>query len=626
MILSSIWCDGMILQRHKPIYIQGYARRKDVIISFADKNYRIQAKEKGYFELSMEALEAGGPYEMVLYDGERTVISDIWIGDVWVLGGQSNMELPIHRTLEYSKNEIEGISVQNHIRMFQVPQGYDFKKQQDSYTSGEWITVTNQTIRHFSAVGYFFARELYAAQGVSIGLVHTAVGGTPIEAWMQEETLKHLGVFEEETEKLKEEAYVNKIIALDTKRIATWNDELDKKDKGIQEKWYTDFWKLETIKKLKLPGFWFEAELEMHRGSVWLQKEIEVPEHWAGKEVELNLGAFVDRDETYVNGILVGHTDYRYPPRNYRIPPLVLVPGKNQITVRIISDARQGGAVEGKCYALSYKKETIFLEGDWKYRIGATMEELLGQTFFQYKPTGVFNHMICPLSKFGIKGVAFYQGESNTEYPEHYKKLFGELVKDWRNIFKQGEIPFVYVQLANYGDNKNLNKGFNWAVLREQQRKCLEFPNVAMVVTWDIGEYNDLHPQNKVEVGRRLALAARQLAYEECIVSEGPTLESLEINEETISICFGKCEKEIVIKEEGSIRMMILWEDGIEEYAIFKKDKNRLVTPRRKKQLPLRIRYAWANNPQEIGVYNEQGLLSSPFEIGWDKSQNKYVF
>lgn len=626
MQLSSIWSNGMIIQRNKSIYISGYATGNHVTITFANKLYQTPVSTNCFFELTLDPLQAGGPYEMILYDGDKTVISDIWIGDVWVLGGQSNMELPIRRTLEYSKQELQDIPPTHPIRMFQVPQQYNFTTPLNSYASGSWSTVNHSTIMNCSAVGYFFARELYLSQDIPIGLIHTAVGGTPVEAWMSEETLTTLGIFKTELQTLKLDDYITQTLENDQNRINAWNTTLYQEDLGLQEKWYATTWNTSNKNLISIPKLWFNTPLKKHLGSVWLQKEVIIPASWLSKEITLSLGTLIERDEVYVNGILVGHTGYQYPPRNYLIPPNLLKEGSNQITIRIVTDKSFGGTIPGKCYALKLGNTNISLEGDWAYRIGATMEALNSQTFFQYKPSGVFNSMIAPLRQFGITGIAFYQGESNTDYPYHYKKLFTHMIQDWRTIFAQGNIPFLYVQLANYGDGELINSGYNWSILREQQRACLSLPNVAMIVSCDVGEYNDLHPQDKITIGKRLALAARCIAYKEDLVSNGPTLEKCEIDDTTLKIFFTDCGKELVTHNSHTVGMMILWSDNTQEYCELKKEQNHLLLKLKQDQWPIRIRYGWGNNPEDLSLYNSYDLPASPFEIYWDKECKQYVF
>lgn len=516
MRLSSIFSDGMIIQRNKPIIIRGYAYGNQVTVTFAGKTYRTKLLKESYFELELPAMEAGGPYEMVLYDGERTVISDIMIGDVYVLGGQSNMELPIARTMDISANDVANVNKPD-IRMFQVAKEYCFQGPLDLLESGNWVKADTKSVQDFSATGYFLAIHLYETYKVAIGLIHTAVGGTPIEAWMSEEALEEMNLCEVQLKKNKDIEWVNNIIDLDNKRISKWHETMQKNDLGIIENWQN---KSSFTKNCTIPGMWENTELEGYKGSVWFTKEFDVPKEWIDHEVLLRLGAIIDGDVTYVNGILIGHTDYRYPPRKYILPPGLLHQGKNVVTIRMFSDAQPGGFMPGKKYGLEWQEEFISLEGEWSYEIGAPMQRLEPQTFFQYGPAGVFNKMIAPLRDLGICAIVFYQGEANTKEPSGYADKMEKMIQVWRNVFRQELTPFIYVGLALFTDGRIGEPDEKWMELINEQKKVLRVLNTAMIEAYDIGEYNDLHPQNKKELGRRIFVAGRTLVYKEDIDKE----------------------------------------------------------------------------------------------------------
>lgn len=514
MRLSTIFSNGMVIQRNKPIFIKGYAFGNQVTATFADKTYKTKVLNEPYFELELPAMQAGGPYEMVLYDGERTVISDIMIGDVYVLGGQSNMELPIIRTLDITADDVAKVNEPN-IRMFEVAKEYCFEGPVKELESGSWIKVDEKSVLNFSALGYFLAVNLYETYKVPIGLIQTAVGGTPIEAWLSEESLTDMGLCKEQLQRNKDTKWVNSIIASDNNRITNWHETMRKKDPGIKEKWYQKDQMQTFTKHCIIPGMWENTSLEGYKGSVWFAKEFEVPNEWKDQEVLLRLGAIIDGDETYVNGVLVGHTDYRYPPRKYLIPPGLLCEGKNIVTIRMFSDAQPGGFMPGKTYGLEYQNTFMSLKGEWRYEIGAPMQRLAPQTFFQYEPAGVYHKMIAPLKDLGIRAILFYQGESNTKDPVGYADKLERMIHDWREIFRKEKTPVVYVALPLFTDGREGEPEENWQALRLEQKKALRVENTAMVDAYDLGEYNDLHPQNKKELGKRLALAVRRLIFKE---------------------------------------------------------------------------------------------------------------
>lgn len=504
----------MVIQRGKPILLKGYARGNQVTVTFAGNIVKTKRLKESYFELKLPAMEAGGPYEMVLYDGDRTVISDIMIGDVYVLGGQSNMELPVLRTMDISAKEVEGANNTN-IRMFQVPKKYCFEGPKTMLDGGNWICVNSKSVMEFSAVGYFLAKNLYETYQIPIGLIHTAIGGTPVEAWMSEEALHEMEICEDRLKQNKDKNWVKNVIESDNERILKWHETIQEKDLGLQNQWQAEGKIQEFTNTCMIPGMWEHTKLDSYKGSVWFTKEFEVPEDWIEKEVLLRLGAIIDADETYVNGILVGHTDYRYPPRKYLLPPYLLHQGKNVVTIRMFSDSQPGGFMPGKCYGLELEGEFISLGGEWRYQIGVPMKRLELPTFFQYEPSGVYNQMIAPLKDIGICAIVYYQGESNTKDPDGYADKMEKMIQTWREVFGQGEIPFLYVQLAHFTDGRENVLDENWERLRKEQEKVLRVKNTAMADAYDLGEYNDLHPQNKKELGKRLFVAARKLVYKE---------------------------------------------------------------------------------------------------------------
>ncbi len=237
---------------------------------------------------------------------------------------------------------------------------------------------------------------------------------------------------------------------------------------------------------------------------------------------KLLMGRIIDADSVFVNGVFVGTTSYQYPPRRYEVPAGVLQAGKNILTVRVINSSGKGGFVPDKPYTLTVGHKTIDLTGDWKYQLGAEMEPLGPPTFIRWKPGGLYNGMLAPLFNYTIKGAIWYQGESNASRAKEYRTLFPAMIADWRTQWNQGDFPFLFVQLANYMETKATPGPSDWAMLREAQLQALSVPNTAMAVITDIGEWNDIHPLNKKDVGNRLALAAAKLAYGDDLVHSGP--------------------------------------------------------------------------------------------------------
>ena len=615
MQLSDLLSDGMVLQRDAETAVWGKTRPlRRVRVEFLGRTWETKADDLGRWKVALQHLPPGGPHEMRIVDedGDERIIRDVLVGDVWVLGGQSNMELPVRRTLDLFAEEVRNVRLPQ-VRQFTVPMTYDFHGPREEVAGGRWIAAVGERVMDFSAAGFFFARELHERYGVPVGLILTAVGGTPVEAWMSEPTLRRLGGYDELLDRCKDDAYVEATQKRDEERHRRWHEELNARDAGRKEGWHRERLDTSDWGDFALPGSWRTCGLENVRGAVWFRREIEVAPSMAEGGALLRLGTVVDADETYVNGRLVGSVAYRYPPRRYPIPPGVLKPGKNTIAVRVLSIFNTGEFIRGMPYELVAGGQALDLSGTWKYRVGAVAEkELAPQTFFQYMPAGVYNGMIAPVSRYAIKGVLWYQGESNVARPEGYSRLFREMVRDWRGLWKIGDFPFIFVQLANFEDmDGGLEK---WAELREQQRKCLDIPNTAMAVAIDIGEPNDLHPQDKKTLGKRLALCARRLAHGENIVHSGPLYRRMEREGEAIRVWFDHAGQGLTTRDgKEPAGFAVLGPDGIWHPARAVISGDTVLVSHERIRDPRHVRYAWANHPADANLCNREGLPAAPF-------------
>ena len=617
--LAQIFGNGMVLQRDVPITIWGKAGANESLnVEFRDKRYTVEAQPSGDWQLKLEPMSAGGPFELRIANGfEEITISDVLIGEVWLLGGQSNMEFPINRTLDLYEDEVRNAE-HPFIRQLRIPMVYDFLAPREDLSGGEWCSVTPETVMDFSAVGYFFAKAHYAKYGVPVGLVLTAIGGTPIEAWMGEEVLEQVGGYEEIVAKCKKPGYVEDTIRQEVENMNRWYQTLNDKDLGV-DSWEKKDFDDEDWRNFSIPNSWRGSELESINGSVWFRKEIKVPEEMLEYDLLLRLGAIIDADEVYINGILVGETGYMYPPRKYYIPSGIIKAGVNTIAVRVISNRDVGGFIKGKDYCLEGGPFFIDLQGPWKYKIGATMEPLPHLTAFQYKPSGVFNGMIAPLRGYVFKGVLWYQGESNTGSPQGYATLFENMVANWRSTLGQPKLPFLSVQLPNFQTTPEGTVGYNWAALREEQLKSLKIPQTGMVVAIDIGEENDLHPQNKKSVGERLLLIARELIYGEEVVSKGPILEEARKEGSKVRLIFTDVCEGIVVKGSEPSNFEICGEDGEFHPATAEYDGKTVLLYSKYVQEPHAVRYAWRDNPRGVLLFNKAGLPASPFRVRIEK-------
>jgi sialate O-acetylesterase len=540
------------------------------------------------------------------------------------------MELPIKRTLNknrlnwqansifmnYNADEIRRAN-EKHIRYFTVPKQYQFHAPADDLEGGIWLRVTPETILPMSAVGYYFAKEIHDRYDVPIGLIEAAVGGAPIEAFISEETLHQFGRYDSIIKQNKQKEYVDGVINADNERIQHWNQTLDEIDLGLkQPEWYQPEYQEEGFTSRVVPQLFRDKTIGAIRGSFWFRKTFTMEEDYLKEDAILYLGSIIDSDQAYLNGELVGRTEYQYPPRCYPIPAGLLKKGINTLVIRVISSTHDGGFVPDKPYGIRFGSKFIDLSGTWQFRIGATCETLSSQTFFNYMPTSLYQGMIYPLRNYAIKGVLFYQGESNDSHPELYEELFRAMIKDWRILFDNENLPFLYVQLANFGNHKRFNSGTNWAYLREAQRHMLNVPNTAMTVTLDIGEYNDLHPQDKQTVGKRLATAARAIIYGEDIIYQGPIISDYSFiqfdEKQYLDLVFSSAENGLFIMGD-QIKTLELSIDGSTwEEAKASIVNNKLRIPIMAKW-PQYVRYAFENNPEGANLYNMEGLPASSF-------------
>jgi sialate O-acetylesterase len=610
--------ESMVLQRDAKVKIWGWAAPGEKItINFNDKKYETKTGKCGKWTITLPKMKAGGPYDMEIKGSNNITIRDILIGDVWVCGGQSNMVLPMKRVEDLYEDEIAGAE-NTFIRHFLVPERYDFDVPQEDLKSGRWESVNPDNILRFTATGYFFAKALYEKYGVPIGLINASVGGTPAEAWMSQDALKEFPASLEMARKFKDSTYVNKIRREDKLRIDKWYSSLMRLDRGFNEgekKWYDADYDASKWDTMLLPAYWEDEGLQGVDGVVWFRKEIDVPASMVGKPGKILMGRIVDSDSVYINGVFVGTISYQYPPRKYDVPENLLKAGKNTIVVRVINNIGKGGFVKEKPYKLIAGGQTVDLKGKWQYKLGAKTDSLLGQTFIQYKPSGLYNGMIAPLLNYRIKGVIWYQGESDTWKPIEYRRMFPALINDWRQKWNQGDFPFMFVQLANFMEVKDEPSESNWALLREAQMKTLAVKNTGMAVAIDIGEWNDIHPLNKRDVGSRLALAARKVAYgEKDIVYSGPIYKCMKIKGNKITITFTNIGGGLIVKGGRELNHFAICGAGKKfVWAKAKIEGNEVVVWSDSVSEPVAVRYAWADNPEGANLYNKEGLPAAPF-------------
>jgi sialate O-acetylesterase len=405
-------------------------------------------------------------------------------------------------------------------------------KPQENFESDGWEVCSPNTIPEFSAVAYFYGRKLHKELNVPIGLIQTAWGGTVVEAWTSGESLKKIPEFVDIVDYLEADSSTNEErVMLAKKKFEEWPNKIEEilKDKGTFKNGFQNSnYNFEDWETMKLPTTWEDTGLEID-GVVWFNKNVDIPKHWLGEDLKLSLGRINDYDITWFNGTRVGRgTDVTYS-RVYNIPSELVKEGNNRITVEVLDIGNVGGLYgPAKDMKLINKEDSISLIGNWKYRPDPILKDV---TKFPEKPTSnsganrptvLYNAMINPLIPYAIKGAIWYQGESNAGRAYQYRKLFKTLINDWRNVWQQGDFPFYFVQLANYKKHNTQPSDDDWAELREAQTMALELPNTGMAVAIDIGDEKDIHPKNKQEVGRRLALNALAKTYDNSIQFSGP--------------------------------------------------------------------------------------------------------
>lgn len=612
--LPRLVSDGMVLQRDANIKIWGWAAPNEAIsINFINVNYQAIANATGNWELQLSNLTAGGPYIMTLTASNTITINDILIGDVWLCSGQSNMALAMSNVASTYPTDVSN-STNDKIRNFNVPREYEFSTPRTDLTDGSWMKANPTNVLKFSAAAYFFAKELYARNpSVPIGLIHSSYGGTPIHAWMSEKALKYFPETVAEIQLLKNPTYVNTIIQNDFNLENNWNTTLKNNDAGIKNNWKSNSTDTSSWADITV-GF-----TKKDIGSVWYKKKLTVSSQTATNPSLLQLAILIEADSTYVNGKLIGFTNNQYAIRKYNIPANTFVEGENTITVRLVNNSLTGGFY-GSIFQLLGANETINLAGTWKTKVGYAMPTLVDPVNLLWKPTALYNSMIEPLKNYAMKGAIWYQGEGNTGKPSMYSIYLKSMIEDWRSLFNNPSMPFLYVQLPNYQAAVANPVESSWALLRESQLKTLAIPFTGMATTIDVGDANNLHPVYKKPVGTRLAIAAQRVAYgNQQIVSSGPIYESMKIVGNTIELTFNTLGSLLKFKSSGGTpvgthtNFAIAGSNKTFAWAQARIEGNKVIVWNDAIPNPVAVRYAWGQNPAGEKLYNTEDIPASPF-------------
>ncbi|MEM9723444.1 MAG: sialate O-acetylesterase, partial [Bacteroidota bacterium] len=616
--LPQLFSDHMVLQRGEAIPVWGKAKNRDrITVTLNGKEVRTRATKNGNWQLALPAMEAGGPYTLqVRGRKESKTIEDVYIGEVWICSGQSNMEWVVNNS-NNAEEEIAAAQYPN-IRHFKIPHIIGTEPNERIEGSAKWEVCSPQTVGNFTAVGYFFGRKLHKDLDVPIGLINTSWGGTEVEAWISGQALDSIEVFQEELGFIKD---------FDAETMQAKEEERLKTLFGgpintpVQMMGGTPAWAIPVVdisswRDMSLPGLWEDKGLPNVDGEIWFRKIISLTEAQISKPCTLSLGPIDDRDETWINGRKIGETQQYNQKRIYKIPNGVLQAGPNSIAIKVL-DTGGGGGIYGnpEDLYLQVGEDKISLVGVWKYKASAIDIKTALQP--NRYASVLYNGMVKPLIPYAFQGAIWYQGESNASRAHQYQSLFPLMIQDWRDKWNQGDFPFLFVQLANFRQPVAQPSESDWAELREAQTMALKLPATGMASAIDIGEADDIHPRNKQDVGLRLALHALKDTYgKKEIVSSGPSYESMEVQGTKVAISFSDVGEGLEVKDKyGYIRgFAIAGPDKRFHWAhAVLTGKNTVLVSSPKVSKPTAVRYGWADNPDDLNLYNSVQLPANPF-------------
>ncbi len=637
MQVASVFQDHMVLQRERPVPVWGTAAAGTaVVVRCARKKAEAVAGPDGRWFACLPAMKAGGPFEFLVKAGRKKIaLQDVWVGEVWLASGQSNMAMTVQGVL----NATDEIAAGDHpgIRMLTSARVALTKRQESLGADSRWRVCSPATVAGFSAAGYFFARELHQKLGVAVGIIDSSWGGTVAEAWISRQGLQGHPVLKPYIDKLDRfmgpEGEIERQSA--KKLQDAWADSIPKDpgNTGLANGWAAPGTSDADWKTMTLPSGWQLAGHD-YSGIFWFRREVTVPAAWAGRDLDLHVGACDKRDFTYFNGEFMGslgmedRADAWSTPRVYTVPGKLVKAGRNVIAVRVFSNIYQGGMIgpaDTMWAAPVGEPETtrMPLAGDWKYRVEANFGKINTappvQTYGDNNantPSVLFNGMIAPVVPYALRGFIWYQGESNAGRPAEYRTLMPTLIRDWRREFGREDLSFYQVQLANFMAVSERPVESDWAQLREAQRLTLGMvPATGLAVIIDIGEAADIHPRDKQGVGRRLADCALAQDYgKKEFAGSSPMPKAVRVAGGKVTVTFSFAASGLTVKDGELKGFALAGEDRLFAWA------KAAVTGPDTVSLecaevadPKWVRYAWANNPV-CNLYGGTGLPAAPFE------------
>lgn len=635
--LASLFTDHAVLQAGRPCPVWGWdtpgqsLRVRLVAAGGREAGYwTAEADASGRFACEIAATSSGGPYQLVVEGSATRVIEDVWFGEVWLASGQSNMEWTVASSADAPREIAEA-----HwpgLRFFKVePLASQEPRER---CNGRWVVCTPADAGDLSAVGYAFAREIHRALGAPVGIIDATWGGTRIEAWMSQPAIEPLlpELPELRARLQRELAELPRLRAEYERASVDWQRAhlpADTGNRGLELGWAEPTFDDSALAELPLPGFW-QAHGMVFNGVVWFRRTLELPASWAGHELVLGLGALDDFDHTYFDGVEVGRTppgtlDAHRVLRRYRVPAERVRGGAHVLAVRVF-DHFGGGGFAGpasemvlECPALG---ERVALAGPWRVAVEREIP-LVPMSVFesfpapplalaqQHTPAALFQGMTAPLIPYAIRGAIWYQGESNVTSHQRYRDQMRALIRDYRTRWGQGQFPFYSVQLASFRATED------WPRLREAQAEALSEPGTGLVVTLDVGDPNDIHPRNKREVGRRLALVARARTYGESLVHEGPRLLGVDIAGPSARVRFTNAEGLRTSDGQPPRGFVLVGADGRASPAHAALDADAVVLSHPSVPAPVAVRYAFSDVP-DVNLQNAAGLPAWPFRTDLD--------
>jgi len=621
--LATIFSDHMILQRSQPIKVWGWAEQgQQVNISLISNDIEhtvaTETNAQGKWLVTLPAQQSGDSYQLIVSTGnDKQIVNDILFGDVWLASGQSNMEWKLGWKVDNWQQEVAN-SENNDIRFFEIENSFNASEQQQ-LTSGEWQIASPENAANFSAVAWHFAKLHQQEQQVPVAIIDSTWGGTPAEAWLSLPALSTVSGYQQQAanmlnnrEQLAEKFAQNAINeTLKWQMIA--DDSYYKNGQvlslGFDDKhWHTTLLPTPTSQPLN--------------DIVWLRKKFTlatIPE-----KATINVGEMNQVGKVLLNGTMIYQEDWQDTTKIADIEPSLLIKGDNIIAMRVIN-SWDNNVIVGKTdnLWLQLDDNRYDLQGEWRFsnRVEPPLPQVKN---YNWEASVLYNAMIKPITNYALKGVIWYQGESNADKPHLYAELFTRLITDWRQQFQQEELPFLFVQLASYMKQQPQPKESQWAELRQAQTEALRLPNTGMAVTIDIGDANDVHPRNKADVGKRLWQAAKHIAFNESVIFSGPVFSSAKVTEidgETGLLISYQRHQPLQTKGNDLLGFALANADNnfVNAHAriIQQRDNQAQVFVYHPNiKAPHAVRYAWADN-SPANLYNHELLPAVPFQHHW---------